>query len=84
MTSRSGHDDHERRHRPFVSDRRFGDVDVGVIDVGTMAFTPADNPLLLRCEPWSWEALCDPDGRVVLGVNVVTVRTPGATIVIDP
>lgn len=57
---------------------------MAVIDVATMSFRPSDNPALLECAPWSWEAICEPDGRVVLGVNVVVARTPAATLVIDP
>ena len=64
--------------------RSFGDLKVAALDVGTMQFRPSDNPALLECAPWSWDEICEPDGRVVLGVNVVVARTSAATIVIDP
>ncbi len=68
----------------FVSRRRFADTEVAVLSVGTMHFSPADNPALNQSPSWSWEPLCEPDGRVLLGVNVIVVRTPSATIVVDP
>jgi len=67
-----------------VARRWLGDLEVAALDVGTMHFRPSDNPALLQCEPWSWDEICELDGRVVLGVNVVVARTATATIVIDP
>jgi glyoxylase-like metal-dependent hydrolase (beta-lactamase superfamily II) len=68
----------------FVSRRRLGEVVAAAIDVGTMHFRPADNPALLVDGPWSWDRVADPDGRVVLGVNVVVLQLPAGTIVVDP
>lgn len=73
-----------RQAAAYVSRRCFGDLEVAVIDVGTMHFRPSDNPALLGCGRWSWDGILGPDGRVVVGVNVVVARTPAATIVIDP
>jgi glyoxylase-like metal-dependent hydrolase (beta-lactamase superfamily II) len=67
-----------------VARRWLGDLEVAALDVGTMHFRPSDNPVLLRCAPWSCDGICESNGRVVLGVNVVVARTPAATIVIDP
>ncbi len=55
-----------------------------MIDVGTMHFRPSENPVLLECAPWSWDEVCQSDGRVVLGVNVMVAKTATATVVIDP
>src|SRR5262245_58136943 len=68
----------------FVSRRSFGDVEVAVIDVATMVITPGDHPHLLERSPTLWPKVCGADGRVVMGQNVVVVRTPSATIVVDP
>jgi glyoxylase-like metal-dependent hydrolase (beta-lactamase superfamily II) len=68
----------------FVSQRSFGEVTVAVIDIGNLLITPADHPHLLERAPALWPMVCDDDGRLVMGQNVVVIRTPAATIIVDP
>jgi glyoxylase-like metal-dependent hydrolase (beta-lactamase superfamily II) len=66
----------------FISSRRIGDGEAWVIHNGTMEWTPSG---FGAGQEWDVdETVLADDGRVVLGINGLIIRTPDALIVVDP
>jgi glyoxylase-like metal-dependent hydrolase (beta-lactamase superfamily II) len=66
----------------FISPRRVGDGEAWVIDNGTMDWTPTG---FAGGEDWNVDGtVLAPDGRILLGINGLIIRTPDALVVVDP
>jgi glyoxylase-like metal-dependent hydrolase (beta-lactamase superfamily II) len=64
----------------FVSIRRFGELEVAVVDAGVMHWSP----MFAEGQEWRPGATLDDEGRSVLGINGMIAKTPEALVVIDP
>lgn len=64
----------------FLSIRRFGEIEVAVVDAGVVHWSPtfADG------QDWQAGATIDDQGRSVTGNNGMIAKTPEALVVIDP